>query len=152
MSHCFIFTVNLAEWIDGGVFIIPVEVAGIFYNFILSITSSKRLIKIMLFDCRQREPTKDLLQMFMEDNVMRDTFPCLFKLVFLSRLIPTSTASVERIFSLMNLICTDSRNHWDKVPSVLLLRICRHDTDLLSALQVSRIVDTLCAVTEDLQT
>jgi hypothetical protein len=117
------------------------EVAWIYYNFIVSKALSKRLIKIMLFDCRQREPTKDLMQMFIEDNVMRDTFPCMFKLMFLSRLIPTSTASVERIFSLMNLICTDNRNRLGQDTLCAVMRICRHSTDSLSPLQVSHIVD-----------
>ena len=80
--------------------------------------------------------------MLLEDDIMRDTFPCMFKLVLLSRLIPTSTASVERIFSLMNCICTENGNRLGQDTLCALMRICRHGSQSLTPLQVSGITDT----------
>ena len=71
--------------------------------------------------------------MFLDDDIMRDTFPCMFKLVLLSRLIPTSTA---------NCICTENGNRLGQDTLCALMRIFRHGSQSLTPLQVSGLIDT----------
>ena len=73
---------------------------------------------------------------------MRDTFPYMFKLVLFC-LIPTSTALVERIFRPVNCICTENGNRLGQDTLCALMKICRHGSQSLTPLQVSKLKNQL---------
>ena len=74
-----------------------------------------------------------MLDVFLQDPVLKEAFPCMYDLALLSRLIPTSNASVERSFSLMNQLCTVNRNRLDQDKLSALMLICREGPQVLSA-------------------
>ena len=53
---------------------------------------------------------QQLLHKMQEDQVLMSCFPRIFILTQLGCVIPASTASVERGFSTMNLLCTTERS------------------------------------------
>lgn len=81
---------------------------------------------------RRRQPEYYcLLQHFLQDPVLLDTFLCTFELVLLGKLIPNSTASVERCFSLMDSICTVNRDRLSQETLTALMLICREGSNAL---------------------
>ena len=80
-----------------------------------------------------------------EDPVLQTTFPSMYKLCLMSRLIPTSTASVERVFSLMNSICTPSRNRVTQNTLSALMRICHEAGNSLTQHQKHAIIENFKA-------
>lgn len=75
---------------------------------------------------------KQLLLHLHSDDIMRRCFPMITKLVNLINIVPTSTASVERGFSLMNSLCTPLRNRLNQVQLESLMRICEEGPNDLS--------------------
>ncbi|KAH3822979.1 hypothetical protein DPMN_124773 [Dreissena polymorpha] len=67
-------------------------------------------------------------------------------MVGLGRIIPSSTASVERIFSTMNSLCTSSRSRMSQSLLDSLTRICTHETDSLDPNQLNSMVDKFRAM------
>ncbi|KAH3716573.1 hypothetical protein DPMN_059297 [Dreissena polymorpha] len=53
---------------------------------------------------------------------------------------PSSTASVERLFSLMNNLCTTNRNRLSQDTLTALMMLCREGCQQLSDDQTSKIV------------
>ena len=64
-----------------------------------------------------------------QDNVIANAFPATTYLVKIGQLIPSSTASVERVFSLMNGLCTPQRNRLSQAMLDSLMRICMSSPD-----------------------
>lgn len=88
-----------------------------------------------VFICRQTKDCKfpeDLLHQFIDDPVLCTTFPGIYKLVQLLSIIPVSTASVERGFSLMKNVCTPLRNRLGQVCLDNIMRICLEGPQSLS--------------------
>ena len=83
----------------------------------------------------------DPLHYMMRDDILRRTFPTMFDLLMLSRLIPTSTASVERVFSLMNNLCTNHRSSLKQETLSSLMRICSDGPEYLDEEQLQQIID-----------
>ncbi|KAH3799478.1 hypothetical protein DPMN_153086 [Dreissena polymorpha] len=54
---------------------------------------------------------------------------------------PSSTASVERLFSLMNNLCTTNRNHLSQDTLTALMMLCREECQQQSDDQTSKIVE-----------
>lgn len=73
-----------------------------------------------------------------------NSFPAVQYLYNLGRLIPTSTACVERLFSLMNRLCTPSRNRLSVGTLDALIRLNMEDADL-SPRDIQNIIDTFAA-------
>ncbi|KAH3820832.1 hypothetical protein DPMN_122581 [Dreissena polymorpha] len=59
------------------------------------------------------------------DEHLRTTYPCMYQLLLLSRLVTSSTASVERVFSLMNNLCTTNQNRLLQDTLTALMMLCR---------------------------
>ncbi|KAH3872870.1 hypothetical protein DPMN_036093 [Dreissena polymorpha] len=70
---------------------------------------------------------------------IQNSFPAVNYMFTLSRLIPSATASVERLFSLMNSLCTPSRNKLLVGTLDSLLRLCM-EADL-SESDVENVID-----------
>lgn len=70
----------------------------------------------------------------------------MFKLVLLSKLVPTSTASVERAFSLMNSLCTTNRNRLGQETLSSLMLICDESHGTLSEEEKQVITDNFKAI------
>ncbi|KAH3782190.1 hypothetical protein DPMN_160102 [Dreissena polymorpha] len=79
-------------------------------------------------------------QDFQEDQVLRQRIPAMNYMVGLGR-IPSSAASVERISSTMNSLCTSSRSSIYQSLLGSLMRICTHETDSLYHEQLNSMVD-----------
>lgn len=62
-------------------------------------------------------------------------------LVHLASIIPSSTASVERIFSLMNSLCTPKRNRISQASLDAVMRICLEE--VVSQERLNRKMDTI---------
>jgi len=75
-----------------------------------------------------------------EDPIMMNAFPATNHLIQLGQLLPSSTASVERIFSLMNSLCTPQRNRLSQNVLDALMRICSISGEELSMEQIQKIV------------
>ncbi|KAH3725868.1 hypothetical protein DPMN_051721 [Dreissena polymorpha] len=75
------------------------------------------------------------------DEHLRTTYPCMYQLLLLSRLVPSSTASVERVFSLMNNLCTTNRNCFSQETLTALIMLCREGCEQLSDVQTSQTVE-----------
>lgn len=61
-------------------------------------------------------------------------------LVHLASIIPSSTASVERIFSLMNSLCTPKRNRISQASLDAVMRICLEE-EVISQERLNRIIE-----------
>lgn len=61
-------------------------------------------------------------------------------LVNLASIIPSSTASVERIFSLMNSLCTPKRNRISQASLDAVMRICLEE-EVISQERLNRIIE-----------
>ncbi|KAH3866024.1 hypothetical protein DPMN_029075 [Dreissena polymorpha] len=72
-----------------------------------------------------------------EDQIYRTLCPAIFEL---HQLIPSSTACVEILFSLLNLLCTPHRNRLGEATLESLIRLCRH-TESLGEEEGTRIID-----------
>ena len=102
--------------------------------------------KFQMFLSRQRHPERQSLNLyteFMNDDVLRASFPAMYFLVYLSQIIPSSTACVERVFSLMNSLCTPSRNRLSQSHLDFLMRIChkKRENYINDPTQVDNIID-----------
>jgi hypothetical protein len=67
---------------------------------------------------------------FCRDEVLKDCFPLVFDLYYLAMIIPSSTAVVERSFSLMSGIVTKKRNRLTEQNTDALVRICHANKSL----------------------
>lgn len=76
------------------------------------------------------------------DPVLQKTFPNMFHLLLLSLLIPSSTAAVERSFSLMNELCTPFRNRLKAASLDAIMRICHEGPVEMSENLLQNTVDT----------
>ncbi|XP_052243051.1 uncharacterized protein LOC127852977 isoform X1 [Dreissena polymorpha] len=97
--------------------------------------------KYVMFMHRNSNPPVDLLQKMLGDEHLRTTYPCMYQLLLLSRLVPSSTASVERVFSLMNNLCTTNRNCFSQETLTALIMLCREGCEQLSDVQTSQTVE-----------
>lgn len=61
-------------------------------------------------------------------------------LVHLASIIPSSTASVERIFSLMNSLCTPKRNRISQASLDAVMGICLEE-EVISQERLNRIIE-----------
>lgn len=61
-------------------------------------------------------------------------------LVNLASIIPSSTAGVERIFSLMNSLCTPKRNRISQASLDAVMRICLEE-EVISQERLNRIIE-----------
>lgn len=61
-------------------------------------------------------------------------------LVHLASIIPSSTASVERIFSLMNSLCTPKRNRISQASLDAVMKICLEE-EVISQERLNRIIE-----------
>jgi hypothetical protein len=87
---------------------------------------NNNLMHHLLF-LRHRNPRPELYEEMVKDEVLRNAFPIMFYFVGLAKTIPSSTASVERTFSLMNSLCTSSRSRLNQSSLDALMRICVHN-------------------------
>lgn len=84
------------------------------------------------------------------DPVLQKTFPNMFHLLLLSLLIPSSTAAVERSFSLMNELCTPFRNRLKTASLDAIMRICHEGPVEMSENLLQNTVDTFIS-TKDIK-
>lgn len=61
-------------------------------------------------------------------------------LVHLASIIPSKTASVERIFSLMNSLCTPKRNRISQASLDAVMRICLEE-EVISQERLNKIIE-----------
>ena len=88
------------------------------------------------------EPTTaDMHDLINKDGVLSQLFPRLKCLFNLAVLIPCSTATVERGFSLMNSICTSSRSRLNQASLDALMRICKEGQDSFNNDDLEEMVD-----------
>lgn len=83
----------------------------------------------------------DLINILEERLTSWEEFPNLMKLLTLCVIIPSSTASVERLFSQMNLVCTKLRNKLSQKSLDFHLQIIINGPDILSDVQVCKILE-----------
>ncbi|XP_062569445.1 uncharacterized protein LOC134231501 [Saccostrea cucullata] len=81
-----------------------------------------------------------LLKQF-QDDVLRASYPAMYHLVLLSCLIPSSTACVERLFSLMNTICTPLRSCLKQQSLDNIIRIVSESSGSLTPRQLTRALE-----------
>lgn len=75
------------------------------------------------------------------DPVLKRTFPNMYHLLLLSLIIPSSTAAVERSFSLMNALCTPLRNRLTTASLDAVMRICHEGPTELDDSLLQKITD-----------
>ena len=73
-------------------------------------------------------------------------FPNLFHLLYPANIIPTTTACVERIFSLMNSLCTRLRNRLTEGSLDGLMCICAEGPENLTNDNLEQIIDIFKAM------
>ncbi|XP_061179465.1 uncharacterized protein LOC133188093 [Saccostrea echinata] len=85
-----------------------------------------------LFILRRRGCTtiQSVYREFCQDDVLRDCFPLIYHLYYLALIIPSSTAVVERGFSLLSNIITKKRNRLTEQNTDALMRICHRNKEL----------------------
>ena len=85
--------------------------------------------------------TKAMYHYMMTNEVIANVFPRMTRLLLLSMMIPMSTATVERGFSLMNSLCTSLRNRLNQSHLDSLMRICREGKEVWSDYELDDMVD-----------
>ena len=89
----------------------------------------------------------DLLLKMENNEAMKNVFPNLFYLLCLANIIPTTTACVEQIFSLMNSLCTPLRNRLTEGSlDALIMRICAEGPVNLTNDNLEQIIDIFKAM------
>lgn len=86
----------------------------------------------------QLDDPQFLLQTIREDAVINHDYPAMQYLVLLSALIPTSTAVVERVFSLMNSVCTPLRSSLKQQTLEHILRVVHCGPEQLTSAQLDK--------------
>lgn len=105
------------------------------------------LIIHLFFYFRQRASEEELadphflLGKFQEDNILRAFYPAMYHLILLSCLIPSSTACVERLFSLMNTTCRPQRSSLKQQSLDNIIRIVSKSNGSLTEMQLTRAID-----------
>lgn len=91
-----------------------------------------KLFIIFSFNFRRRgcSSVHGVYKEFCKDDVLKECFPVVFHLYYLAMIIPSSTAVVERGFSLMSNIVSKKRNRLTEKNTDALMRICHTNTDL----------------------
>lgn len=89
----------------------------------------------------QANTTDELLHQMELNDAMRNVFPNIYFLLYMSVIIPTSTACVERTFSLMISLCTPLRNRLTEGSLDALMRVCAEGPEVLSDNDLESIVD-----------
>lgn len=79
-----------------------------------------------------------LLRTLHADPLLQRTYPAIVFLVSLAALIPSSTACVERLFSLMNSLCTSLRSTLSQNNLNSMIRIVSGGAERLSAIQIDK--------------
>ncbi|XP_060602136.1 uncharacterized protein LOC132755300 [Ruditapes philippinarum] len=103
--------------------------------------------KHQMFIMKQRASETDLsdpqflLKKLTDEPILQQTFPVMSYFVLLSSLIPTSTACVERVFSLMNSICTPLRSSMSQETLDNIMRIVHEGATSLSDNQLERAIN-----------
>lgn len=88
------------------------------------------------------QPTlPNTLKQARREGVMDLIYPKMMQLLELGCLIPCSTATVERGFSLMNSLCTNLRNRLNQSSLDFLMRICKEGKDNFSNDELEAMVD-----------
>lgn len=82
-----------------------------------------------------------LLQSFLTDDLLQRNYPAMNHLVLLSCLIPSSTACVERIFSVMNTIVTKLRSSLSQASVDSIMRIVTEGQTSLTDVQLRKAVE-----------
>lgn len=111
-----------------------------------SIRREFNAFKHQMFIMKQRATEDDLsdpqflLKKLMDEPVLQQTFPVMSYFVLLSSLIPTSTACVERVFSLMNSICTPLRSSMSQETLDSIMRIVHEGATSISNTQLEKAI------------
>ncbi|XP_033761513.1 uncharacterized protein LOC117343277 [Pecten maximus] len=85
--------------------------------------------------------TTSLYRVMKKDKILSELYPRMIQLLGIAVLIPCSTASVERGFSLMNSLCTNSRNRLGQGSLDALMRICSEGKEEFSKYDLEKMVD-----------
>lgn len=92
--------------------------------------------------CLEKKATPmDILDLIEKDTNNWNFFPNLLKLLTISVIIPSSTASVERLFSKMNIICSELRSKMKQETLDRHLRIVLNGPEKLTDAECEKIVD-----------
>ena len=115
------------------------------YFMIILISVNKLQLRLSLKYCffnrqNQANTPAELLKKVFDNIGLRNVFPNILFLLTLANIIPTPTASVERIFSLMNSLCTPLRSRLTEGSLGALMRICS-EAPTASQLQLDKIID-----------
>ncbi|WAR08289.1 hypothetical protein MAR_018247, partial [Mya arenaria] len=89
----------------------------------------------------KQKGSTDIAAILSEDPVLARSYKAMAYLVDLSCIVPTSTACVERLFSLMNSLCTPSRSSLGQVRLESLIRIVISETTELSQSDINNIIN-----------
>ncbi|KAH3893012.1 hypothetical protein DPMN_017150 [Dreissena polymorpha] len=81
---------------------------------------------------QQLDDQNYLLQTFLESPALCQDYPAMQYLIIVSHLVPTSTAVVERVFSLMTSVCSPLRTSLKQETLENLMRIVNSGQDQLT--------------------